>query len=78
MSEMVDRVAGAIAAAAADLTKDGPADPKDVGSNITKLARDAIEAMREPTEAMIEAAPYDTLDFEPDTIWSAMIDEALK
>ena len=41
-----------------------------------RMARTAIEAMREPTEAMIDAAPIS--DEEAAEIWPAMIDEALK
>ena len=54
-----------------DVTIDGVFDLKDV-------ARAAIEAMREPTEAMA-AAGQTMLDIEGDAaiIWRAMIDAAL-
>jgi hypothetical protein len=55
VSEIVERVAASIAVAAADATRDGPADPKDLEANITKLARAAIEAMREPTVVMVQS-----------------------
>ena len=71
MSEMVERVAKAI--------KRGIAD--DLPS--ADIARAAIEAMREPTEAMLHAG-YDGLGREaaqytgPEDVWPRMIDAALK
>jgi hypothetical protein len=41
-------------------------------------ARAAIAAMREPTEAMINAGDRTDHDVEAATVWQAMIDEALK
>lgn len=40
-------------------------------------ARAAIDAMREPSEAMITAGWIDKEDVNPDEIWGAMIDAAL-
>ena len=40
-------------------------------------ARAAIEAMREPTEAMSDAGWIDKEDVSPAEIWLAMIDVAL-
>ena len=70
MSEMIERVAKAI---------------EDADANgFSKLpywacARAAIEAMREPTEAMADAGTTET-NSEEDAIecWNAMIAEALK
>lgn len=42
-----------------------------------EYARIAIEAMREPTEAMVDAGAYD-LDMTIKTQWTNMIDAALK
>jgi hypothetical protein len=73
MSEMVDRVAAAIRESEAywwnrdDEPDDGLAET---------LARAAIEAMREPTLAVLEAGPSEPyMDID---VWRAMIDEALK
>jgi hypothetical protein len=88
MSEMVDRVAQAILAvnvprANWDYCKSVPDHPLYTQS--IELARAAIEAMREPTEAMIEAGST-AADHEFGTIgleaakeaWNLMIDEALR
>jgi hypothetical protein len=79
MSEMVDRVAAAIRPLlyGSDLMAD---------SEVGDIARAAIEAMREPTEAMVEAGwdtgleygPGDALAVNPEVCFSAMIDAALK
>lgn len=67
MSEMVERVARAMY---------GNLDQR--GDALVKAQR-AIEAMREPTEAMVQAArtsaPYDR---DVTETWPLMIDEALK
>ncbi len=44
------------------------------------MARAVIEAMREPTAAMIDASPYLGPEAEgtPSEVWRAMIDTALK
>jgi hypothetical protein len=70
MSEMVERVARAMEARSA-------IEPV----TIEDVARSAIEAMREPTEGMVDATqelirgqkPFSTIG-----MWQAMIDEALK
>lgn len=46
-------------------------------SNRRDFARVAIKAMREPTDAMIEAG-WNFPGSQPDDHWQAMIDEALK
>jgi len=74
MSEMIDRVAKAIALQS---HTENPC--------LEDLARRAIEAMREPTSAMLEAEPDDDGEFSKENsifharqFWQAMIDEALK
>jgi len=68
MSEMIERVRDAIYdAAAGDPNCSGVSDRLAV-----LLARAAIEAMREPTEAMLGEWDYGL------EIWQSMIDEALK
>ena len=85
MSEMIERVARAIAGA---MEQNGGA-PYDlyIRNKHSKMilydqARAAIEAMREPTEAMVESADRATLPHVgPDDCLDAhkaMIDEALK
>ena len=96
MSEMVERVARAIADAGFDTQM--LRDDNSPTSHLTpefhywlKAARAAIEAMREPTEGMIAAAPRATeapteeVDCvlaislpTPSFVWQAMIDEVLK
>lgn len=67
MSEMVERVASALIARRALAGREE--DPHT-------LARIAIEAMREPTKAMLKAGTmYVT---PPHKVWPAMIDAALK
>jgi hypothetical protein len=100
MNEMIERVAEAIggvfaaeqerlvdAAMAVDGSLTGIADEV-----MAKCARAAIEAMREPTEAMLDAGAdhmHEAIDYslEPgegidgyhvDPVWQAMIDAALK
>jgi hypothetical protein len=68
MSEMVERVAQSIC---------GDGNPENILEIHRIRARLAIEAMREPTEAMIEAGWIATGD-KPQTHWEAMICEALK
>ena len=68
MSEMVTRVAKAMA--------DAVAMNYDHNEQIFKLyARAAIEAMREPTNAMTSSA--DELSVAAEATWGAMIDSAL-
>lgn len=89
MSEMVERVARALDPEA--FGHDFPvmaAKHYEVRRSISmKRARAAIEAMREPTEAMVKAV-YDQADpgfcdepgesTSPRDAWQQMIDEALK
>lgn len=80
MSKMVERVARAIAA------KDGYDSwshaHKLTVDHYTGLARVAIEAMREPTEGMVDAGYDFTADpcWREDFVkaWQACIDEALR
>jgi hypothetical protein len=79
LSALIERVAGAIADAMADAQVATPA-PIHIQRwqmGIAKvLARAAIAAMREPTEAMCEAAMsdrYQTIG----AVWGGMIDAAL-
>lgn len=86
MSEMVERVARALCVADGCDPDHESADPIDTGIKLwTRYVRDAsaaIEAIREPTKAMIQAAYDSSLDdderFDAHEIWQAMIDEALK
>lgn len=67
MSEMLERVATVLAANAGD------------GRDYTDAARAAIEAMREPTQAMRDAM-NDDIDWDGDAVraYVAGIDAALK
>lgn len=70
MSEMIERVALAIS---------GSNDPANILTIHRDRAKAAIEAMREPTKAMVSAG-YDEADGSHlwREVWKAMIDEALK
>lgn len=79
MSELVDRASAALA------WEDGERWEKLVPEergNYERRVRVVIEAMREPTEAMKNAALTPKIGFEAgqfaDVIWRAMIDAALK
>jgi molecular chaperone DnaK (HSP70) len=82
MSEMIERVARALAEneRGADLWDEisNDSDIDYIGKNeFRDLARAAIEAMREPTEGMVEAANlHESNGVYAD--WQAMIDEALR
>lgn len=94
MTEMLERVAKAIWAERVRHAKTQGIDLEGYGervfgdgavvsetNNIMGEARAAIEAMREPTQAMLDAArqlgdPY--YGAGPDRTWPAMIDEALR
>jgi len=69
MSEMINRVAIALKAKAFAIV-----DTKQVSWQ--ELARTAIEALREPTEAMLNAGPLEP--YMDRDVWADMIDEALK
>lgn len=72
MSEMVERVALAMQEKAEGPTHGNFGERPH--ESYVKLARAAIAAMREPTEAMLERGDHGT---SADG-WAAMIDEALK
>ena len=73
MSEMIEGVARAIWK---------KADEQYLGTekmeDCDAIARAAIEAMREPTEAMLIASEVDLHDFDVAAVWSVMIDAALE
>ena len=94
MSEMVERVARAVAAADWRAEIDEASEPERwleaaIAYDLTndngrfrydEIARAAIEAMREPTEAMIDAGyavGYSPDPLPTDLVWRAMIDAAL-
>lgn len=79
MSEMVERVARVICdtqAACGALPRAAKGDPRSDWAYGPALlvARSAVAAMREPTEAMIE---YGMIWNYPTATWQAMIDAAL-
>ena len=84
MSEMVERVARAMCAAAEDdwdwsvfYIVDAN-DTAETGREVYRdMARATIEAMREPTDAMLLADPRREMDLSEES-WEAMIDAALK
>ena len=77
MTTMIERVARAMAKAASPL-------PWEMGdeewrNDVRTKARAAIEAMREPDEAMLVAGVnFRERNARTEQIWQAMIDEALK
>lgn len=75
MSEMVERVGLALYVAGKWIDEDAT-----LIQRCERLARAAIEAMREPTEAMIlEAYSDDAIGCgDAKAVWQHMIDEALK
>ena len=76
MSEMVERVARAICEAKSRVNECGPKACQPLCPWCVASARAAIEAMREPTQAMHRAgleAPQTVAE-----IWRAMIEEATK
>lgn len=68
MNEMIERVAKAIGKTVYETDRGGL-----TGWDANAVARAAIEAMREPTEAMLEAASGSIARWA----WPAMIDAAL-
>lgn len=87
MSGMIERVARAIALASLDPETREAVDPDrwEVADSYHDLARAAIEAMREPTENMLDfGACYEDQDHDifdegdiSRDVWRAMIDAAL-
>ncbi len=86
MSEMIDRVAKAIVKAQDDWAS-GVLHHLSRGSIAQQRAIYAIEAMREPTEAMVSAkmdlggygySEGECYCADPTEIWRLMIDEALR
>ncbi len=85
MSEMVKRVALVLCKSDGDCRCASSGGTSSIChvAEFNDAARAAIKAMREPTEAMLRAdmhlGGYDGLfEAEPDEIWRAMIDAALK
>jgi hypothetical protein len=82
MSEMIKRVAQAIKSGMTDsgvvsLVANGPRGELALRQFFEDLAVVAIEAMREPTDAMFEAAATVDRYAEPGEEWGPMIDAAL-
>lgn len=82
MSEMVERVAIAIAMALESQMPERARQRWEDYSMPARAAalvraRKAIEAMREPTDAVIEAGRWPAEDDGPLACWQAMIDAAL-
>lgn len=76
MSEMIERIARAMADRdAMGATPDGPGIHRSAWRAYVPMAQVAIEAMREPTQAMIDAGQP---GFSPEMKWGCMIDAALK
>jgi hypothetical protein len=73
LNKMIDRVASAISAL----------DTNIVANDYEAMARAVIAAMREPTEAMIDAAPDEAVGWSEIArrhaadYWRAMVDAAL-
>lgn len=78
MSEMVERVARAIAGEAFAESHEGDAESE--WQKVKHLARAAIEALREPTEEMewLGDDAHDPHVRNASEIWQTMIDAALK
>jgi hypothetical protein len=86
MSEMIERVAKAIDTVLGDDHESlsiemgcGSLSKEMRAEAMAKAARAAIEAMREPTDAMVDIDSIIMLPTKKNyRIWQAMIDEALK
>jgi hypothetical protein len=85
MSEMVERVAKALSIVDGNHPDACSNDEEEIPAwkLYVKDARAAIEAMREPTEAMLNEAvgaldSHNVGSHEANIVWQAMIDEALK
>lgn len=87
MSEMIERVAKAIVEKLNEIEGGGTSWDEaghEMKESMFPLARAVIEAMRDPTTAMLEAEPEDDGEFSKENsifharqFWQAMIDEAL-
>ena len=79
MSEMVERVAAAIFCSHIGGNGWPEGLPENAKDYWRKEARAAIEAMREPTEAMIDKTWREQVadSGDPDGVWRVMIDAAL-
>jgi hypothetical protein len=78
MSEMIERVAKVLCAAEYG-DKNATYADMPLWKNYEETARDIIRAMREPTDAMNEAASNADADgFRALDIWDHLIDAALK
>jgi hypothetical protein len=86
MAEMIERVARAICAASGSPDPDEIWNGHPLWEEFSDDARAAIEAMREPTEPMMQAAESEAEAYfgngqerlEPEQVWRVMIDAALK
>lgn len=78
MNEMVERVAAAIDCPATASCTPGQRLHSEKCPKCLDMARNAIAAMREPTEAMVKAADGKGIDEDPTVYWTVMIDAALK
>ena len=74
MSEMVERVSRAIEAAGKKWANEHPFDYWDEAP-LEVYALAAIEAMREPTQEMLDVGPYEP--YMDAGVWAKMIDAAL-
>lgn len=75
MSTMIERIAQAIL----DAPHTSEADTDAEHMRYARMqAKAALEAMREPTEAMTLAPEHLTTEFDAYAAWIAMIDEALR
>ena len=79
-NDMIERVARALAASDRHFSDGGSWDELDPIEHDIYMAsaRAAIEAMREPTSEMVDAAYANTGGVGATKCWQAMIDEALK
>jgi hypothetical protein len=77
MSEMRERVAGVFSDALARLQSQGHIEIRATADfSSLEIARAAIEAMREPTEAMLLVGPPEP--YMDRDVWAKMINEALR
>jgi hypothetical protein len=72
-NEMVERVATALIAETARQIRAG--EEPALGNNPRLLAKAAIEAMRQPTAAILDAGPMEP--YMDADVWAKMIDAAL-